>query len=373
MFSEIISVLGSTVVRIADVKSQFPDMVGHVMRKGVRVDRGVYDISEITPANTNPVKVNLSPNTVAQAAVQFAPQPVASSKIDVLYSDTPTVPDVDPQYVPFGCYSIVQKVITSKIFAPVYITGDSGNGKTMGVEQACAKTKRELIIINITNETSEEDLIGGYFLSSGSMVWRDGPVISAMRRGAVLCLDEIDQARPAILAIQTIAQGKPYYIKKTNELVKPAPGFCLIATANTKGDGDGADRFSGAQILNEAFLERFNIVVEQAYPSEAIEKRILSYHSDDAEMIARLTKFANISRRAANDGVLSRCVTTRRLVQICQNISIFGSERKGIELALSRFDSETRDAMIELYEKLLVVDTSVTPQDSVSSTDEVSF
>lgn len=192
--------------------------------------------------------------------------------------------------------------------------------------------------------------------SSTDMVWKDGPVIAAMRRGAVLCLDEIDQARPAILALQTVAQNKPYFIKKTNELVRPRKGFTLIATANTKGNGDGMDKFSGAQILNEAFLERFSIIVEQDYPTEAVEKRILEKHSANKALIARLAKFAKITRTAYKDGAVTNCLTTRRLVQICNNIEIFNDEKYGIELAVSRFNEENKQMFIELYDKLIKED-----------------
>ena len=194
--------------------------------------------------------------------------------------------------------------------------------------------------------------------SSTSMIWKDGPVIAAMRRGAVLCLDEIDQARPAILALQTVAQNKPYFIKKTNELVRPRKGFTLIATANTKGNGDGMDKFSGAQILNEAFLERFSIIVEQDYPTEAVEKRILEKHTANKALVARLAKFAKITRAAYKDGAVTHCLTTRRLVQICNNIEIFNDEKYGVELAVSRFNEENKQMFVELYDKLIKEDAA---------------
>lgn len=348
LFAEISTALESNEVAISVVKEQFPSAVGHVMRHATRVRRGVYDIT--------PRDKTKQAQAVPQQHVQIPEVANNVVKIDVIktVSEESLIPEVDPNYIPFGCYSTVRKVITSPLFAPMYITGDSGNGKTLGVEQACAKEKREAVIINITNETSEEDLIGGYFLDSGSMSWRDGPVITAMRRGAVLVLDEIDQARPSIMALQTIAQGNPYYIKKTNEIVHPQPGFCVIATANTKGDGQGLDRFTGAQILNEAFLERFNIVIEQEYPTEGIEKRILRKVCDDEPLIAKLTRFAKITRTAMAQGTIEHCIATRRLVQICTNIAIMGDEKLGLTLALNRFDTETRDAFVELYTKLEV-------------------
>lgn len=366
LFAKIISENGNHLIKIADIKSTWPDAVGHVMRHGERVQRGVYDI---TPRDKEAVVKPMKPMKPKEVTVPDISEAVAH-KIEVVDNAMGLgclIPDVDPEYIPFGCYSTIRKVISSNIFAPVYITGDSGNGKTLSVSQACAKEKREAVIINITNETSEEDLIGGYFLESGDMKWRDGPVIVAMRRGAVLVLDEVDQARPSIMALQTIAQGSPYFIKKTNELVRPAPGFCLIATANTKGDGARMDRFVGAQMLNEAFLERFNIIFEQEYPTEAIERRILGNHTTDTNLIIKLTRFAKITRTAMNAGSIDSCIATRRLVQICKNIEILGNEKVGLTMALNRFDTETRDAFLELYTKLeaeLEEDGDVAPSTS---------
>lgn len=358
MFADVIATFGP-VVKVSEVRTKFPEMIGHIMRRGRRVERGVYDISDATVPSGRAAMAKAVKATVTEAEAEGVVH-THRREIDVIdtITDENLIPEINPSYVPFGCYTTVLKVIQSKIFAPVYITGDSGNGKTLGVEQACAKARREAIIINITNETSEEDLIGSYFLKDGSMSWRDGPVIVAMRRGAVLCLDEVDQARPAIMALQTVAQGKPYFIKKTNELVHPATGFCVIATANTKGDGGGSDRFAGAQVLNEAFLERFNIVVEQDYPSGGIERRILKHHTDNEKLIERLVKFAAITRTAMRDGATTHCITTRRLVQICQNIEIFGDEVQGLTAAVNRFEADTRDSFIELYTKLYKADQS---------------
>ena len=355
MFDAIVAKLG-TEVKISDVRSEFPSMVGYVMREGKRVSRGVYDIAEAK--SSKPVQRRSTAVKVSDIVTPvFAEPEIETSKrvIEVVdnIGEENLVPSIDPLYVPWGCYNVVRQIISSDIFAPMYIIGESGNGKTMGVEQACAKMKREVIVMNITNETSEEDLIGSYILQNGNMIWRDGPVIVAMRRGAVLCLDEIDQARTSIMALQTVAQGKPYFIKKTNELVAPRRGFCLIGTANTKGDGVAMDKFAGAQVLNEAFLERFNIVFEQEYPTEAVERKILSQHSDNANLNKRLTSFAKITRAAYASGGVTHCLTTRRLVQICQNIKIFGDEMTGVKFAVARFSSENQRMFLELYAKLV--------------------
>ena len=379
MFNEIIAKLGTT-VKINDVRTHFPQMVGYVMREGVRADRGIYDIAGCTNVKVRGMKTKAKAVKAAKSPVEApigteaAPVLEAISHriiavVDNISSDENLVPDIDPDYVPWGCYAPVKSVISSGIFAPVYVIGESGNGKTLGVEQACASLKREVIVMNITNETSEEDLIGSYIIQNGNMIWKDGGVIAAMRRGAVLCLDEIDQARPAIMALQTVAQGKPYFIKKTNELVTPSKGFALIATANTKGDGASMDKFAGAQVLNEAFLERFPIVVEQDYPTEAIERKILKRHTSDDALCKRLASFAKITRTAYNDGAVSHCLTTRRLVQIVRNIKIFGDELVGVQYAMARFNDENKQMFTELYMKLLKSE-QVVPESEASAAKE---
>lgn len=267
--------------------------------------------------------------------------------------DINLIPAVSEAYVPHGCFDVVKTVVSKNIFATIWIAGPSGNGKTFGVEQACAAAGRELIIINISNDTSEEDLIGSYILDNGNMIWSDGPVLTAMRRGAVLCLDEIDQARSSIMALNTIAQGKDYYIKKTNELVTPAEGFMLIGTANTKGDGNGMDKFAGAQIMNEAFLERFSIIIEQDYPERKIERRMLAKHTSNKNFINNLTDIAYELRKSYTEGTIDFSLTTRRLVHIVQNYEIFDNELQSIELACARFNKEDQLVIMELYRSLI--------------------
>ena len=191
-----------------------------------------------------------------------------------------------------------------------------------------------------------------------TMVWNDGPVLKAMRLGCVICLDEIDQAKTGIMSLQTIAQGKPYYNKKTNEIIEPAPGFCLIATANTKGDGDGMDKFAGAQIMNQAFLERFSIIVEQDYPTVTVEKKILSKHTSDKNFIKLLTAIAKQTRKALADGLFEQCLTTRRLVQIAKNYEIFKDAELAFNLAIARFDAEMQEQMKEMFRSLQAANIS---------------
>lgn len=264
------------------------------------------------------------------------------------------VPNKNKDYVPYGCYNVIRKVVSSNVFICAYVTGLSGMGKTLGIEQACAAEGRELIHINITAETSEEDLIGTYSLKDGNLIWVDGPVTMAMRRGAVLLCDEIDTADPSrIMAIQSVANGDPLYIKKTNERIVPAPGFCIIATGNTKGTGHGTDRFIGTGPLNEAFLERFAIMFEQTWPTSTVEEKILRRHLQNDEVISRLLTFAQTTRKAYEDGGVDQCITTRRLVQIAKNLQIFGKELDAVKYAVSRFDDETRDSFMLTYKSLI--------------------
>lgn len=220
---------------------------------------------------------------------------------------------------------------------------------TMGVEQACAAVNRELVCFNLTNETTEEDLIGSFILDNGNMIWKDGPVLVAMRRGAVLLLDEIDQATTNVMCLQNVLQNKPYYVKKTNEMIKPEPGFTIVATANTKGDGDGSDRFVGANVMNEAFLERFNVVIEQDYPPPITEVKILKQHCTDDKFILSLVRWAKLARDNYKIGSIERCITTRRLVQIARNYSVFNNKNKAITYALNRFDDAVKEALFEYY------------------------
>lgn len=269
-------------------------------------------------------------------------------------ADLDMVPLVDPTYVPWGAYDALSTVFSKNVFLPVLITGDTGNGKTMAVEQAAANTSRKLVIFNTTVETTEEDLVGHYVLTNGDTVWQDGPAIVAMKEGAILCLDEIDQATTRIMCLQTILQGKPYFNKKTNEIVRPKNGFTVVATANTKGRGDSSDRFIGAQVMNEAFLERFPVTVEQFYPSPAVEKKILLKHLKNKELINFLVEWAKQTRSAFSEGIFENCITTRRLVQVCQNYSVFGDIKIAIEYAINRFSDEMKEPFMNYWNKLYV-------------------
>jgi len=267
------------------------------------------------------------------------------------------VPVKDPLYVPFGFSNDLKNILASKMFYPVMVTGLSGNGKTFMVEQMCAQTKREMIKVSISIETDEDDLIGGNTLVNGNVVYREGPVLNAMRRGAVLLLDEIDRGSNKLMAIQAIMEGKNYINKKTGEVVRPAPGFNIVATANTKGKGSDDGRFIAAQILDEAFLERFPITVEQEYAPIATEKKILNKVFDslglkDNEFANLLVDWADIIRKTFYEGGVDEIIATRRLVHIAKAYSIFGDKMKAIELCVNRFDAETKESFLDLYTKL---------------------
>ena len=259
---------------------------------------------------------------------------------------------INKEYVPFGNFADVKKVIKSGQFYPTFITGLSGNGKTFSIEQLCAQTNRELIRVNITIETDEDDLIGGFRLVNGETVWHDGPVVEALKRGAVLLLDEIDLASNKILCLQSVLEGNGVYLKKIGTYVRPAKGFQVFATANTKGKGSEDGRFIGTNVLNEAFLERFPVTFEQAYPSPITEAKILAKHCTDDKFVSNLVDWADIIRKTFADGGIDEVISTRRLVHIAQAYSIFGDKAKAIKVCIARFDDETMKAFEELYDKV---------------------
>jgi len=267
------------------------------------------------------------------------------------------IPDKDDTFVKFGNFSDIKKIVSSRIFYPAFITGLSGNGKTFSVEQACAQLGRELIRVNITIETDEDDLIGGFRLVNGETVWHNGPVVEALSRGAVLLLDEIDLASNKILCLQSILEGKGVFLKKIGKYVKPAAGFNVIATANTKGKGSDDGRFIGTNVLNEAFLERFPVTFEQEYPSPTIENKILQKIGtdlgiDETDFYKNLADWADIIRKTFYDGGIDEVISTRRLSHIVRAYSIFGDKEKAIQVCLNRFDDETKSAFLDLYDKV---------------------
>ena len=310
-----------------------------------KVKRGVWDL---TVAETKKALEKSYTQTQSQIVDSFDPAYLEAKDLK---------PAKDNHFVPFGNFNDLKKVITSKIFYPIFITGLSGNGKTFGVEQACAQVKRDLIRVNITIETDEDDLIGGFRLVNGSTVWHNGPVIEALQRGAVLLLDEIDLASNKILCLQSILEGKGVYLKKIGKQVVPAEGFTVVATANTKGKGSEDGRFIGTNVLNEAFLERFPLTFEQEYPNAKTEIKMLNNYCKeldccDDKYIANLTTWAEIIRKTFNDGGVDEVISTRRLVHIIRAYAIFSDRVKAIKVCLNRFDDETKQSFLELYDKI---------------------
>ena len=267
------------------------------------------------------------------------------------------IPDKDDTFIKFGNFNDIKKIVQSRIFYPTFITGLSGNGKTLSVEQVCSQLNRELIRVNVTVETDEDDLIGGFRLVNGETAWHNGPVIEALERGAILLLDEIDLASNKILCLQSVLEGKGIFLKKIGRFVKPAPGFNVIATANTKGKGSEDGRFIGTNVLNEAFLERFPVTFEQQYPSTSIEVKILEgvasqLNVKDSDFCKRLADWGDIIRKTFYDGGIDEIISTRRLVHIIRAYSIFGDKAKAIQVCVNRFDDETKTAFLELYDKI---------------------
>jgi len=311
--------------------------------KSLRVGRGMY-------------RLNLKTNVVPMQK-KSEPQVASFNMTSDGFSQN-LIPDTDPLYVPFGNAKMIRDVVKSKMFYPIYITGLSGNGKTLGVEQACAATKREVIRVNFTVETDEDDLIGGFRLVNGETKFFKGPVIKAMELGAVLLCDEIDLANPAkVMCLQSILEGKGYFIKKTGEFVTPASGFTVVATANTKGKGSDDGRFIGTNVMNEAFLERFPITVEQEYPTPSVEKKILGavfadLNVSDDEFAEKLVDWADIIRKTFYDGGVDEVVSTRRLVHIAKAYSIFNDRMQAIQMCTNRFDDDTKASFADLYTKI---------------------
>ena len=310
-----------------------------------KLSRGVYKLPEIN-------------GSVSVPEVQSVEQPVKQSKVSMTSNKAENViPSGDPSFVPWGHYKDIKSVIKSGIFYPTFITGLSGNGKTLNVLQSCAELKKECIRVNVTIETDEDDLLGGFRLVNGETAWHDGPVVDAMKRGAILLLDEIDLASNKIMCLQPILEGKGVFLKKINEFVEPAKGFNIIATANTKGKGSDDGRFIGTNVLNEAFLERFPITFEQSYPSVKIEENIVlkvfeGLGIKDKEFATNLVKWADVIRKTFYDGGIDEIISTRRIVHIANAYAIFNNKMKAIQVCTNRFDEDTKNSFLDLYTKV---------------------
>lgn len=325
---------------------KFPEwMFSHKVKRGMyAVDAQYLDEVESKPAAAKVVPINKTSKDVA------------------------LVPKVDANYVPFGNHKDLEQIISSKLFYPTYISGPTGNGKSTMVEQICAKHKRELIRVNLNMMSDEDQLIGSKTLNDGNVEIVEGPVLIAMRTGSVLLLDEIDAGSAnTLLCLQPILEGKPYYFKLKNEIITPAPGFNVFATANTKGKGSDDGRYIGTNVLNEAFLERFAVTFEQEYPSAKVELKILSnlmefYGCKDEEFADTLVKWADAIRRTFEDGGVDETITTRRMTHIVRAFSIFKDRTKAIELCCNRFDLATKTAFLDLFDKVSNPQPEATPE-----------
>ena len=343
------------------------DNIGHMPYwvKSARYNfknNGVFNLTAVVSGyNGGYEPENVVPITAPIPAVQTTQNmPVAAKTetvVNVMEDNVKIIPEKMSNYVPFGHFKDVKNIIKSKIFFPVFVTGLSGNGKTLMIEQVCAQLKRELYRVNITIETDEDDLMGGHTLVNGNIVYREGPVVKAMRKGAVLLLDEVDLGSNKLMCLQSVLEGKGYLIKKTGEWVSPKEGFTILATANTKGQGSEDGKFIGTQIMNEAMLERFAITMQQEYPPVTTERKILEKEMAltgevDTEFTTKLVDWADIIRKTFYEGAIDDVITTRRLVHIVNAYKMFGDKLKSITMCISRFDEETRNAVLDLYSKI---------------------
>ena len=313
-----------------------------------RVKIGTYDLS----AMIDSVKP-----TMSNEVVNTMDPPSSVAKMQSIVNDEKSFAKMDPTFVPWGAFNDVVKIIKSEMFYPVYISGLSGNGKTFMVEQAAAKLNREFIRVQINPETDEDDLLGGFRLINGETVFSKGPVLKAMENGAILLLDEIDRATNKIMCLQGILEGKPVLVKKTGETITPASGFNVIATANTKGKGSEDGRFTAASIIDDAFLERFTVAVDQQFPSQSVEKKIITKHMQKFDLVdesfaENLVAWADIIRKTFYDDGVDEVISTRRLCHIVQTFSIFQDKMKSIDLCIARFDDDTKLAFLDLYSKV---------------------
>ena len=348
-----------------------------------RVGRGKYQLPlqefNVNMAGLALVKSESTPSMPISEPIK-APVAKAVAKMSSVarMQEGAIIPKVNPLYVPFGFFDSMKRIVASKKFYPVFVSGLSGNGKTFMVEQACAQLKVECLRVNISPETDEDDLIGGFRLIDGETKWFDGPVVQAMKSGAVLILDEIDRGSNKLMCLQGVLEGKGLFVKKTGEFVEPVTGFNVIATANTKGKGDESGRYMAATILDDAFLERFPITVEQEYPDTKIETKILtklftSLGIDDKAFAENLVKWADIIRKTFEEGAIDELISTRRLSHIAEAYTIFNDKMDAIKYCINRFDAETKTSFLDLYTKIdagIDLTAEVTPAPAV---DDVPF
>ena len=378
-FMSSLQALGKTEVTKAEIKSICANLgisgaQWFTKDESNRVGRGKY----LVP---NPALISMQANVVPMKK----PVEQSNHRIVNVVTDLDTtnlIPTPYRNYVPFGDFDDIVSIVKSNRFFPVFITGHSGNGKTMSIEQACAKARRKFICVSMTPETDEGDLLGNYVLIDGNMEWRDGPVTTAARQGAVLCIDEIDYGAQNLSSLQRVLEGKPFMLKKKGELITPAEGFTVFATANTKGKGSDDGRYMFTNVLNEAFLERFPNTYEQQWPPTNVEKKIIKKELDsvgreDDDFADKLVMWADTIRKTFLDGGCDEVISTRRLVHIVNTFGIHGDKMKSIGLCLNRFDDDTKASFIDLYTK---IDAGINPDappvvapQEVTTSEEIPF
>src|SRR6056300_162111 len=364
---------------IREAKSMGINHPGFILKDKYKVESGVYDMTEMFTGTVAPATVRepkLQVVTPPPAPVQ-APESKVVSMAKLAMDIQNLVPSKDDTYVPFGFHKDLKTILQGGMFYPLFISGLSGKGKTTMVEQVCAQLKREAIRVNISSETDEDDLIGGNTLVDGNVVYREGPVLTAMKRGAVLILDEVDRGSNKLMCLQAVLEGKSYFNKKTGETIAPANGFTIVATANTKGRGSDDGKFISAQILDEAFLERFAITVEQEYPTAATEKKIIlgkmnKVNKVDEDFADKLVTWSEVIRKTFFEGAIDELVSTRRLEHIVNAYGVFKDKIKAITLCTNRFDADTKAAFIDLYTKVDPANPE-SVEDEKASSDDVEF
>jgi hypothetical protein len=381
LVSDLIQAFGKTASRkdvIAFVKQKDLKMPNWLINGSVyRAARGLINLDAFGSDKVNNIPAIPQPQIQDVPALQAQVVQLRQKRMVSEVEDL--VPVKDTNYVPFGFYKDLESIIKSKVFYPVFVTGLTGNGKTTMVEQVCSKLKRECVRVNVSIETDEDDLVGGSTLIDGNVTFREGPVILAMRRGAVLLIDEIDRGSNKLMCIQGILEGKPYFNKKNGDVIHPAPGFTVIATANTKGQGSDSGKYIAAQILDEAFLERFPITVEQEYPSAKVERAIIMNNMEqhscvDEEFADKLVTWAEVIRKTYLEDAVDELISTRRLVHIVKAFSMFRDRQKAIELCINRFDSDTKNAFLDLYKKMETpVEETAPPVQQNIVDDEIPF
>ena len=363
-FIDLLTTFGQPEIKLAEIKDLCAENdlaipYWYINDEANKISRGVYktgsDFKAV--ASNDELQIAALSASVAKVIPMTEKSGNRISNITTDLEATDLVPKVYKNYVPFGNFDDVVNIIQSNQFFPVFVTGQSGNGKTMSIEQACAKAKRKFVCISMTPETDESDLLGNYVLINGNMEWRDGPVTIAARQGAVLCIDEIDYGAQNLSSLQRVLEGKPFMLKKKGELISPAPGFTVFATANTKGKGSDDGRYMFTNVLNEAFLERFRTTMEQEFPpvrteKKIIEKELASVNRADDDFAEKLVTWAEVIRKTFADGGCDEVISTRRLVHIVETYGIFGNKTKAIKLCLNRFDTDTQLSFFDLYTKI---------------------